>query len=98
MGINIIEKNNGDEIIAYKTPDFMDKSGEDVGNKEDDFLFLKVIGSGSFSQVFKVKSRKNFQIYAMKKVKLENNEHINYLENEEKLLPKLNHLNILNLE
>ena len=95
MGINIIEKNNGDEIIAYKTPDFMDKSGEDVGNKEDDFLFLKVIGSGSFSQVFKVKSRKNYQIYAMKKVKLENNEHINYLENEEKLLPKLNHLNII---
>ena len=95
MGINIIESNNKEQIFAYKIPEFNNENKEEIGNKEEDFEILQVIGAGSFSQVFKVKSYKNHNIYAMKKVNIENSENIDYLENEEKILTKLNHPNIV---
>ena len=91
----MIEKNNGDQIITYKAPDFMNENTKDVGDKEEDFEVLQVIGAGAFSQVLKVKSRKNYGIYAMKKVDTLSNPEIAGLENEEKLLKKLNHQNIV---
>ena len=95
MGINIIESNNEDQIFAYKIPEFINENKGDIGSKEEDFEILQVIGEGSFSQVFKVKSNKNYNIYAMKKVDIENSENIEYLENEEKILTKLDHPNIV---
>ena len=95
MGINIIEQNNGNQVYAYKIPDFIDKEKEEIGNKEEDFEILTPIGEGSFSKVFKVKSRKNFGLYAMKKVDLRNNDEIAGVEKEAKILPKLDHPNIV---
>ena len=95
MGINIIETNNENQIFAYKIPEFIYENKGDIGSKEEDFEILQVIGEGAFSQVFKVKSNKNYNIYAMKKVDIENSENIVYLENEEKILTKLDHPNIV---
>ena len=95
MGINIIESNNNDQLFVYKIPEYINESKEEIGNKEEDFEILQVIGSGSFSQVFKVKSYRNHNIYAMKKVNIENSENVDYLENEVKILTKLNHPNIV---
>ena len=67
MGIDIIEGNNEESLIEYKFPDFINKDN-DMGNKSDDFEILQVLGRGTFSQVLKVKSKKNFGIYAMKKI------------------------------
>ena len=95
MGINIIEQNNGNQVYAYRVPDFIDKKKEDIGSKEEDFEILMKIGEGSFSKVFKVKSKKNFGIYAMKKVDLIDNNEINDVKKEAKILPKLDHPNIV---
>ena len=67
MEIDIIEQNNEEPLMGYKFPDFINKDN-DIGSKSDDFEVLQVLGHGSFSQVLKVKSKKNFGIYAMKKI------------------------------
>ena len=41
-----------------------------IGNCLDDFEILKILGEGSFGCVFKVKSKKNNKIYALKKLLL----------------------------
>ena len=87
MGINIIEQNNGEQLFEYKIQKFVSEGNEGIGDKEEDFEILQVIGAGAFSQVLKVKSKKNFQIYAMKKVDMENTEDRQNLENEAKFLP-----------
>ena len=67
MEIDIIEQNNEEPLMGYKFPDFINKDN-DIGSKSDDFEVLQVLGHGGFSQVLKVKSKKNFGIYAMKKI------------------------------
>ena len=67
MSIDIIEQNNEEPLMGYKFPDFINKDN-DIGSKSDDFEVLQVLGHGGFSQVLKVKSKKNFGIYAMKKI------------------------------
>ena len=67
MEIDIIEQNNEEPLMEYKFPDFINKDN-DMGSKSDDFEVLQVLGHGTFSQVLKVKSKKNFGIYAMKKI------------------------------
>ena len=67
MEIDIIQKDNEEPLMEYKFPDFINKDN-DMGSKSDDFEVLQVLGHGSFSQVLKVKSKKNFGIYAMKKI------------------------------
>ena len=99
MGITIIEPNKRDQIFAYKIPDFnlnnSQKNEDKIGSKEEDFEILQELGLGKFSQVFKVKSYKDHNIYAMKKVDLEHTGNTVYLENEEKILAKLDHPNIV---
>ncbi len=67
MGINFIESIRGEQIFEYKFPDFLNKNNK-IGNSADDFEVLQVLGSGTFGKVLKVKSKKNQEIYAMKKV------------------------------
>ena len=42
------------------------------GNKPEDFEILRILGNGGFGQVFKVRSKIDNNIYAMKKMDLEN--------------------------
>ena len=91
MGINLIESVRGEQIFEYKFPDFLDDSNK-IGNTADDFEVLQVLGSGAFGNVLKVKSKKNLEIYAMKKVdkhKLEGTKDEKYYLNEKIILPKL---------
>lgn len=72
MGIEMSEK-DGEELILYDLPDFINENKE-VGNCLDDFDILKVLDEDNDndknSKVFKVKSKKNFGIYAMKRISL----------------------------
>ena len=91
MGINLIESIRGEQIFEYKFPDFLDDNNK-IGNSADDFEVLQVLGSGAFGNVLKVKSKKNLEIYAMKKVnkhKLKGTENEKYYLNEKIILPKL---------
>ena len=44
--------------------------GKSIGNKPEDFDILRKLGEGAFGQVFKVRSKLNNEIYAMKKMNL----------------------------
>jgi len=69
----------------------------DIGKSVFDFNILQVISTGKLSSVLKVKSKKNNQIYAMKRSNLEKAEKdglLNYLQTEGELLEKMDHENI----
>ena len=61
------------------------------------FEVLSVVGEGAYSQVFRVRRRKDMKMYALKKVKihaLSDKERLNSL-NEVRLLASINHPNII---
>ena len=95
MGINIQEMENGEQLIEYEIPGFINDQKENVGDKEEDFEVLQVLGAGAFSQVLKVRSKINYGIYALKKVDLSKTDNLQGLYNEAKFLLKLNHPNIV---
>ena len=67
---NLYKKQNNEEsLIEYKLPDFINENKE-IGDNPDDFEILQVLGSGAFSQVLKVRSKKNSGIYALKKINI----------------------------
>ena len=62
----MISKNNR-KILAYQLPSCYKKKEEFIGDKLEDFEILQVMGEGSFGFVAKVRSKKNSEIYALKK-------------------------------
>ena len=98
MEINIIEQNNDEPLIIYKLPDFINEN-KDMGDKPDDFQIMQILGHGSFSQVLKVKSKKNFIIYAMKKINMTRillkYGRKKYFMNEVRFLEILDHPNVI---
>ena len=62
----MINKNNR-KILAYQLPSCYIKKREFIGDKLEDFEILQVMGEGSFGFVAKVRSKKNSEIYALKK-------------------------------
>ena len=94
----MIEQNQEEIKMEYKLPDFINEN-KDIGRKPDDFEILQVLGKGAFSQVLKVKSKKNFGIYAMKKIDIEallkKYKRKKYYENEKLLIKKLTHPNVI---
>ena len=97
----MIEQKNGESIIEYELPNFI-KDNNDAGDSSDDYVIMQVLGVGGFSEVLKVRSKKNFGIYAMKKVNLvkffkkyPDPEFQKYYENEILLLQNLDHPNII---
>ena len=65
-----------------------------IGNCLDDFEILKILGEGSFGCVFKVKSKKNNKIYALKKLLLPDEKEKIKNKREILLMKYLNHENI----
>ena len=91
MGINLIESIRGEQIFEYKFPEFLNENNE-IGTTADDFEVLQVLGNGAFGNVLKVKSKKNLEIYAMKKVDkylLSGQDEEKYYKNEQIILRKL---------
>ena len=82
--------------LEYK----QDYKGNNVGSKPEDFENLRVLGSGTFGQVFKTRSKIDNEIYAMKKMDLVNlkNEGEEYYKkaiNESTFLLSLSHPHII---
>ena len=91
---------NGKTYLSFN----MEKEEEEkkiVGNKFEDFEILQKLGEGQFGKVFKVISKLNNKVYAMKMVNLEklissNNEKAYKLAlNESKFLTDLSHPHII---
>ena len=91
---------NGKAYLSFN----MEKEEEEkkcVGNKFEDFEILQLLGEGQFGKVFKVISKLNNKVYAMKMVNLEkliseNNEKAYKLAlNEAKFLTDLSHPHII---
>ena len=99
MGIEILKENNGEQLIEYKLPNFINESGRKFSTNSDDYEILQVLGEGGFGEVLKVKSKTDFGIYAMKKVDMsiieENGLESKYYENEILFLKNLDHPNII---
>ncbi|XP_063307022.1 calcium/calmodulin-dependent protein kinase type 1G [Pelobates fuscus] len=69
-----------------------------TNNIRDTFVFMEVLGSGAFSEVFLVKHRSTGQHFALKCIKKVNSSRDRSLENEIAVLKKIKHDNIVILE
>ena len=65
---NVIEDIKGKEYLVFDSPESYDKT--QVGNTFEDFEVLQKLGKGAFGVVYKVLSKINNRIYAMKKINL----------------------------
>ena len=96
MGINLINVNNKN-VLTCKLPSYYQKKEENnAGNKLEDFIILQVMGEGNFGFVAKVKSKKNLQIYALKKniISQMTEEEKKKVNNEIKFLSFFDHPNV----
>ncbi|XP_078497403.1 calcium/calmodulin-dependent protein kinase type 1G-like [Lissotriton helveticus] len=69
-----------------------------TNNIRDTFIFMEVLGSGAFSEVYLVKERTTGQLFALKCIKKSHNMRDTSLENEIAVLKKVKHENIVSLE
>uniref|UniRef100_A0A8C5MDG0 Calcium/calmodulin dependent protein kinase IG n=1 Tax=Leptobrachium leishanense TaxID=445787 RepID=A0A8C5MDG0_9ANUR len=69
-----------------------------TNNIRDTFIFMEVLGSGAFSEVYLVKHRSTGQHFALKCIKKVNSSRDRSLENEIAVLKKIKHDNIVTLE
>ena len=92
--ININFEKNSNIKISF--PEFLKKEKkeeENIGNNINDFIPLKKLGSGSYGHLFKVKSKINNKIYAMKIMRKPYNNKYSILEIL--ILKKFDHPNIV---
>ena len=78
--------------FLFKVPN--DYMSNDIGNKLDDFEILKNIGHGGSGHAIKVKSKKNYKLYVIKK----NTEFNDTEKREIILMKKLDHPNVCKLK
>ena len=76
------------------------EKGKSIGNKPEDFEILSFIGGGAFGEVFKVRSKLNNEIYAMKKMDLvslnsEGQIYVDKALNETEFLLNLSHPHVI---
>ena len=65
---DVIKDTEGKEYLIFDSSELYNDNL--IGNKLDDFEILQLLGKGSFGKVFKVKSKLNNKVYAMKMVDL----------------------------
>ncbi|KAJ6801917.1 serine/threonine-protein kinase AtPK2/AtPK19-like [Iris pallida] len=81
-----------DKPDGYTSEDFTSKKDETVGLK--DFDVLKVVGQGAFGKVFQVMKKDTSEIYAMKvmrKDRIMEKNHAEYMKAERDILTKVEH-------
>ncbi|KAE8622762.1 hypothetical protein XENTR_v10005364 [Xenopus tropicalis] len=101
------------KLTAFSPVEFtvstLDKSGhkeeedgsiwkKQTNNIRETFVFMEVLGSGAFSEVYLVKHRSTGQHYALKCIKKVNSSRDKSLENEIAVLKRIKHENIVTLE
>ena len=93
-----IKSKEGKEFLIFDSSELYDDS--QMGNKSDDFEILKILGEGGFGQVFKVVSKFNNKVYAMKRLDLEKikkmgEDALRLAKNETEFLQRLSHPHII---
>ena len=93
--LDTTEDEEGKEYLIFDKSEIYDDS--QMGDKYEDFIIIKKLGRGSYGNVFKVKSKKNNKIYAMKAFDVKYLEHYNQIKStkREDLLKYLSHPHIV---
>ena len=66
---DVIKDANGKEHLIFDSSELYDDKL--IGNKPEDYEYLTQLGEGAFGKVYKVRSKANNKIYAMKKLNIE---------------------------
>ena len=67
-GFDVINDSEGKEYLVFDSSELYEDS--QMGNCSDDFEILRKLGEGAFGRVFKVRSKKNNKVYAMKQLNI----------------------------
>ena len=91
---------NGKSFLAIENNqnDYDDSEKKGIGNKIEYFEYLQELGAGKYGKVFKVLSKLNNKIYAMKKInlkKLMSQKEYQLVLNESEFLTALSHPHII---
>ena len=95
---DVVKDTEGKEYLMFDSSELYDDSL--IGDKTDDFEILRKLGEGAFGKVFKVRSKLNNKIYAMKmlniaKLKEDNEKAYELALNETSFLEGLSHPHII---
>ena len=90
---DVIKDSDGKEYLMFDSSELYDDRL--IGNKSEDFEILQILGKGGFGEVFKVISKLNNKVYAMKRLNLKNLEKSNK-KAYELALNEINYLQELN--
>ena len=94
-----IKNKEGKEYLIFDSSELYDDT--QMGNKSDDFEIIQLLGEGGFGKVYKVISKFNNKVYAMKKLDLgkilleQGEDGLRLTKNETKFLEKLHHHHIM---
>ena len=97
---DVIKNLEGKEYLIFDSSELYDDS--QMGNKLEDFEILRKLGEGGFGKVFKVLSKKNHKVYAMKQINIKELKEINKKAyeltiKEASYLELLNHSHIIKI-